>query len=82
MHTTDFITPLEEAVLDAYDFAAGLAALAMVQEMLTKSAECRLAYRDFELPREVRAQALKESRTINTQLNVVAMARAAGGISA
>ena len=77
------ITPsMEEAVLNAYDFAAGMAALAMIQDMIAKSEECRLACRDFDLPREIRAQALKESRALNTQFSVVAMARSACGISA
>ena len=36
------ITPLEEAVLNAQDFAAGMAAMATLDEMLTKSKECRI----------------------------------------
>jgi hypothetical protein len=79
---SDITTPLEEAILNAQDFAYGLAAMAQVEEMLTKSKECRLAFRDRDLPREVRVEALKESRQINSALSFVAMTRAAIGISA
>lgn len=76
------ITPLEEAVLNAQDFAAGMAAMATLDEMLTKSKECRIAWSDRDLPREVRTEALKESRQINSVLSFLASARAAAGISA
>mgnify|MGYP003128609015 CR=1 FL=1 len=79
---SDITTPLEEAVLNAHDFAAGLAAMAQLEEMLTKSKECRIAWHDRDLPREVRVEALKESREINSALSLVATVRAVIGISA
>ena len=76
------ITPLEEHVLKAQDFAAGLAAMGQLSDMLEKSREADLAVRDPELNASVRVEALRESRRINQAFNIVAIARAACGISA
>lgn len=78
----NLVTPLEEHVLNAQDFAAGLAAMGQLREMLEKSAECSAAMKDRELPNQVRIEALNESRRINQAFNIVAVARAACGISA
>ncbi len=66
------LTKLEEAILDAQDIAAGLAISARVQELVERSTECRLGYLDRELPSEIRTEALRESRSINQQLALVA----------
>jgi hypothetical protein len=76
------ITPLEEHVLKAQDFVAGLAAMAQYREMLRQDAECALVSRDHDQPTMVRAEALKESRRLNQAFELVAVARAACGISA
>jgi len=76
------ITPLEEAVINAQDFAAGLASMALVHDMILRSEEYNTAMKDRELPHEVRVQALKDSRHCNQTLNLVATARAVMGISA
>jgi len=76
------ITPLEEAILNAHEFAAGLASMAIVHDMVQRSEESSKAVRDRELPREIRAQALKDGRECNQALNLVASARALVGISA
>ena len=56
------ITPLEEAVLNAHEFAAGLASMGIVHDMVQRSEESSKAMRDRELPREIRVQALQDSR--------------------
>ena len=76
------ITPLEEAALNAYDFAMGIAATALIQDLVKQGDEARLGYRDRSLPREVRAEALRSGREANQQLALVAAAQAACGISA
>ncbi len=76
------ITPLEEAVLNAHEFAAGLASMAIVNDMVQRSEESSKALCDRDLPREIRVQALKDSRECNQALNLVAEARALCGISA
>jgi len=68
-------TSLEEAILDAQDFAAGLALFGKIQELIDRGSECRIGYLDRDLPREVRAEALRESRDINQQLALVATLR-------
>ena len=82
MEAQDIITPLEEAVINAYDFAAGLASMALVYDMIQRSEECSIAVKDRELPHEIRVQALKDSRHCNQTLNLVATAREVMGISA
>jgi hypothetical protein len=69
------LTEMEEAILDAQDFAAGLAVTARVQELIERGEECRAGLLDKEIPRAVRVEALKESRLINQQLALVATLR-------
>lgn len=76
-------TDLENAVLDAHDLAAGIALCAKVMELIERGEECRAGVRDRDLPREIRAAALKEAREINQQLALVATLRqVAEGIEA
>ena len=77
-----FITPLEQAALNAYDFAVGLAATALIQDLVRQGDEARIGYQDRSLPREIRAEALRSGREANQQLALVAAAQAACGISA
>ena len=48
------LTEMEEAILDAQDFAAGLAVTARVQELIERGEECRAGLLDKETPRAVR----------------------------
>ena len=76
------LTPLEEAVLNAQDFSAGMALSAMVQKLIDRSDELRKLVNDRSLERSERAAALKERRDINLQLEVVATAQAVAGVTA
>ena len=76
------ITPMEAAALNAYDFAVGLAAIAMVQELIKQGDEARVGYLDRSLPKDVRTEALKSGRDASQQLALVAAAQAICGISA
>ncbi len=82
MISTDLITPLEVAALNAYDFAVGLGVMALIQDLVKQGDDARIGARDRSLPREVRAQALRSGREANQQLMLVAAAQAAIGISA
>jgi len=76
------LTPLEEAVLNAQDFSAGMALSAMVQKLIDRSDELRELVNDRSLERSERAAALKERRDINLQLDIVATAQAVAGVMA
>ncbi len=76
------LTPLEEAVLNAQDFSAGMALSAMVQKLIDRSDELRNLVNDRSLERSERAAALKERRDINLQLDIVATAQAVTGVMA
>ena len=76
-------TDLENAVIDAHELAAGIALCAKVMELIERGNACRAGYTDRDLPRDVRAEALKEAREINQQLALVATLRPiTGGIEA
>ena len=76
------LTPMEEAVLNAQDFSAGMALSAMVQKLIDRSDELRKLVNDRSLERSERAAALKERRDINLQLDIVATAQAVAGVMA
>ena len=76
------LTPLEEAVLNAQDFSAGMALSVMVQKLIDRSDELRKLVNVRSLERSERAAALKERRDINLQLDIVATAQAAAGVMA
>ena len=76
------LTPLEEAVLNAQDFSAGMALSVMVQKLIDRSDELRKLVNDRSLERSERAAALKERRDINLQLDIVATAQAVAGVMA
>ena len=76
------LTPLEEAILNAQDFSAGMALSAMVQKLIDRSDELRKLVNDRSLERSERAAALKERRDINLQLDIVATAQAVAGVMA
>tara|TARA_Y100000004_G_C8683849_1_gene314517 strand:- start:68 stop:310 length:243 start_codon:yes stop_codon:yes gene_type:complete len=76
------ITPLEEAILNAQDFSAGMAVSGMVLNLINRSEELGLIIKDRSLPNSARADALKERRDINLQLDIVASSQAVAGIGA
>ena len=76
------LTPLEEAVLNAQDFSAGMALSAMVQKLIDRSDALQKLVNDRSLERSERAAALKERRDINLQLDIVATAQAVAGVMA
>ncbi len=77
------MTHMEAAVLNAQNFASGLAALQQFKEMLAKSDAIMALVNDREEPLDIRVEALKEARQLNQTFSTVAMARAmVGGISA
>ena len=76
------MTPLEEAVLNAYDFSAGLALSAVVKKLVDRSDELERTVRDRSLDRSERASAMKERRDVHLQLKIVASANAVVGIGA
>jgi hypothetical protein len=75
-------TPLEEAVINAQDFSAGMALSAMVQRLINRSDELEKLVRDRTVERTKRAEALRERRDINLQLNIVATAQSLSGVIA
>jgi hypothetical protein len=76
------LTPLEQAVLNAYELAVGLAAHTIVSDLIIKGDESRNGYLDRDLPKDVRAKALRSGREANESLALVATARELLGISA
>ena len=76
------LTPMEEAVLNAQDFSAGMALSAMVQKLIDRSGELQKLVEDRSLERSERAAALKERRDINLQLDIVATVQLVAGVTA
>lgn len=76
------LTPLEEAVLNAQDFSAGMALSGMIMKLLERSDELKKIVTDPSIDFESRTVALRERRDINMQLNVVATAQSVAGIAA
>ena len=77
------MTHMEAAVINAQNFAAGLAALHQFEEMLAKSDAIMAVVNDRDEPLDIRVEALKEARQLNQTFSTVAAARElAGGISA
>lgn len=76
------LTRLEKAILNVQELAAGLAALAMVQRLITQGEEARCVYLDRSIDRESRVEALKSGRNINMSLALVAAVQEVAGISA
>ena len=75
-------TPLEEAVLSAIAFAAGIALSAQVQTLIDRSIELDNKVKDRTLDKAARAEALREVRDINNQLSIVSTMCLLTGVSA
>ena len=82
MISSSSITPLEIAALNAYDFAVGLGVMALIQDLVKQGDEALIGMSDTSLPDEIRAQAIQSGREASQQLEIVAAAQAAIGISA
>lgn len=76
------LTPLEDRVLIAQALSAGLAATVMIQNLIRKGEEAQIGVFDRTLPREVRAEAMKDSREVNDTLKLIASVQALSGICA
>ena len=67
------LTPLEEAIINAQDIAAGLALTAMVQNLVKENTEASVRSVDHALCLSERREAIKEERHTNQLLAIVAM---------
>jgi hypothetical protein len=77
-----YMTPLEEAVVNAQEVAAGIASMALVRDLLDKSESAMDNAKNRTLPNEERSKGLKDSRHINMVLNLIAQQRSLAGIEA
>jgi|TARA_E500000331_G_scaffold314315_1_gene323536 hypothetical protein len=77
-----FLSPLEEAVLNAQEVAAGLAAMALVQDLIDKGDKASETSEDRGLDIIERKKALKDHKHINMLLNLIAEQRSLVGINA
>lgn len=76
------LTPLEYAVLNAHEVPLGIAGMAILRDLIQQGDEATLGAKDRTLPREVRAEALKESRHVNQTITLLATIQETNGISA
>ena len=76
------LTPIENEIINAQELAAGLAATAILQDLILKGEEAKIGVLDRELPVEVRAEAMKESRRVNDTLKLITTMQELSGISA
>tara|TARA_B100000131_G_C17776504_1_gene475516 strand:+ start:306 stop:539 length:234 start_codon:yes stop_codon:yes gene_type:complete len=67
------LTPLEEAIINAQEIAAGLALTAMVQNLVKENAEASVRSINHELCLSERREAIKEERHTNQLLAIVAL---------
>jgi len=70
-----FMTPLEEATLNAHEFCASLAALAIVHDLVKKNDDLRLKKRDVPISGQTmteRKALITEIRRNNQALSIVA----------
>jgi len=76
------VTPFEEAVLRANDFAAGLALSGIVMNLIQEGEDHKAVMHDRTRTLAERKVALKEARKINDTLSVVALTQSVMGIGA
>lgn len=69
------ITPLEEAVLDAQEVAAGLASMAIVQDLIAKGDEASAISTNRDLDIIDRKKAMRDHKHVNMLLNFIAEQR-------
>ena len=66
------LSPFERAQVNVEEMCAGFALCQVIQELITKSEECRIGVLDRSLPDDVRKEAIKEMRSVNQQLSLIA----------
>jgi hypothetical protein len=69
------LTPLEEAILNAHDFGASLAAMFIVNDLVKKNDELRLKKREVPISGQTmteRKELITEIRRNNQALSIVA----------
>ena len=77
------ITPLEDAVLDAQEIAAGLASMAIIQDLIAKGEEASAIESNRDLDILDRKKAMRDHKHVNMLLNFIAEQQALlSGISA
>ena len=76
------LTPLEEAIISAQEVAAGLAAVALVHDLVNQDLVARATWLNTANPDDKRKKALAESRQINLMLSLIAEQRALFGVAA
>jgi hypothetical protein len=76
------ITPLENACADAYELAAGIAALGIIQGLIAKGDEASVVMLDRNQSIQARLEAKKELTHVNMLLDIIAKERAVYGIQA
>jgi hypothetical protein len=76
------LTPIDEAVFNAQELAAGIAAMALVQDLIKKGFEASAVSENLSLDILERKKAMKDHKHINMLLNFIAQTRASIGISA
>ncbi len=76
------ITPLEEAVLNAQEVAAGFAAMQLVKDLIEKGEAASALEDNRDLDILDRKKARKDQDHVNNVLNLIATQRALIGIEA
>ena len=67
------LSPFEQAQFNIDEMCAGFALCNVILDLIKQSEECQAGVKDRTLPREVRAEALKQSRLVNQQLMLIAL---------
>lgn len=73
---------IEEAVFNAQEVAAGIASMALVQDLIKKGDEASAASKNRSIDMLERKKAMRDHKHINMLLNFIAQTRASVGISA
>jgi hypothetical protein len=75
-------TLFEQAILNAYEFSTGMAALALVQDLVERSQTEMTGFTDEEITSTARIAAYKDVNDANNALSLIASTQAVAGISA
>ena len=76
------LTPLEEAMMAAHDVAAGLAASALIVDLIMQDAVAQAIAVDTDTTIEARKKALADRQHIGLLLTLIAQQRAMMGVAA
>ena len=75
------LTPFELAEQRAMNLFTNLVELSAIQKLLKMSDDCKMAFGDMKLPRDVRANAVADARAINNIFQTMGNVREQAGIS-